>query len=200
MAKIAKRSTLIDRPLHIIEFGPGRGTMISDILRTFSSYPDFFKRVKKCSFIEVSPVLKNIQQNNIIKWGDTIDFAWSQQVDESKILKNEIPIFLAQEYFDAMPIHAFKNNGGNWAELKVANSVSTSSLCLIEEKNCLANMFRIPENFSSYKNCKTIEISPISWSICNMIQKILDKCDCGEGIIIDYGHFKPSENSLRVII
>ena len=72
-------------------------------------------------------------------------------------------------------------------------------MCLIEQHNGLADLLKVTENFTNYPNEQTLELSPLSWSICHHIRKIFDKCQRGEGIIIDYGQFKPSTNSLRGI-
>lgn len=184
-----------DRPFHLIEFGPGRGTLMNDILKTFSAFPSFFRKIKKCSLVEMSPKLREIQSNNLSKWSADIKVEWTDDVEGLSVKADEIPIMIAQEFFDAIPIHVFKKFDESWKELKVANE-----MCLIEEKSTLTDLFKLSLNFPNYENDQTLELSPTSWSICNQIRKILDNCKRGEGIVIDYGNFKPSKYSLRVII
>lgn len=184
-----------NRPFHVIELGPGRGTLMNDILRTFSAFPSFFEKVKKCSFVEMSPSLKEIQKKNLQKWTDSVNFEWSDNIEELEVNRDEITILIAQEFFDAIPIHVFKKVKENdWKELKVS-----SKMCLVEENSRLIDLLKIPSNFANYPNDKTLELSPSSWVICNNIRKIFKNSQRGEGIIIDYGHFKPSSNSLRAI-
>jgi NADH dehydrogenase [ubiquinone] 1 alpha subcomplex assembly factor 7 len=182
-----------NRPFHIVELGPGRGTLMNDILRTFSNFPKFFDRIKKCSFVEMSPSLKEIQFTNMHKWTDMINFNWSDHVAGVAVHQDEIPIIIAQEFFDAIPIHVFKKTQESWKELKVA-----SKMCLIEQSSGLTDILKISSNFPNYPNERTLELSPSSWAICQHIRAIFDQCKRGEGIFIDYGHFKPSANSLRV--
>lgn len=184
-----------NRPFHLIELGPGRGTLMNDILRTFSAFPSFFKNVKKCSFVEISPHLRTIQSKNMENWRDTIEFEWSDNLEAVNIKQEAMPILIAQEFFDAIPIHVFqKTPEAIWKELKVS-----SKMCLVEQKSSIIDLLKIPKNFANYPNGKTLEISPSSWSICHQIRKIFDRSKRGEGIIIDYGHFRPSSNSLRAI-
>ena len=180
---------------HLIEFGPGRGTLMNDILRTFSAFPAFFHKVKKCSLVEMSPKLREIQLKNLCKWSTNIKIEWSEKVEGLNVQTDEIPIIIAQEFFDAIPIHVFKKSHNSWKELKVA-----SKMCLIEENSILTDLFKLSINLPNFENDQTLELSPTSWSICHHIRNFFNKCGRGEGIIIDYGNFKPSNNSLRVFI
>lgn len=166
---------------------------MNDLLRTFSVFPNFFKKVKKYSFFEVSPSLKEIQVKNTHQWSDRIQFNWIENMTGLEVLREEVPIFIAQEFFDSLPIHVFKKTDGFWKELKVA-----SRMCLIEERSCLTDLFKLTSNFPNYPDGQTLELSPASWAICDQIKKIINNCNRGEGIFIDYGHFKPSAYSLRV--
>ena len=181
------------RSFHLIEFGPGRGTLMNDILRTFSAFPTFFSKIEKCSFIEMSPKLKEIQSKNMQNWSDKIDFHWFDYVQGVSVQNNEIPILIAQEFFDAIPIHVFKKSNDTWKELKVA-----STMCFVEQSSVLTDLFKLPSNFPNYPNDQTLELSPSSWAICQQIKNIFDRCKRGEGLFIDYGNFKPATNSLRV--
>lgn len=189
------RDKYSDKSLHLVEFGPGRGTLMNDILRTFSAFPNHFQKIKKCSLVEMSPKLKEIQSENLNKWSKDMSIEWTDNVEGLNVEAEEIPIIIAQEFFDAIPIHVFKKSNDSWKELKVA-----SKMCLIESNSALTDLFKLSVNFPNYPNDQTLELSPVSWSICHQIRKVLDKCKRGEGIIIDYGDFKPSKNSLRVNI
>ena len=180
----------------MIELGPGRGTLMRDLLRTFSAFPLFFQKLKRCSFVEMSPTLKNLQSDSVSKWTRDVDFEWIETVDGLSVKDDEIPILVAQEFFDAIPVHVFKKDLDRWKELKVA--AFDSKLCLIEATSSLANLYNLDKCFKSVPNGNTIEISPSSWSICHQISKIFDRCGRGEGVIIDYGNFFPAKNSLRV--
>ena len=111
------------KSFHIVEFGPGRGTLMNDILRTFSAFPSHFQKIKKCSLIEMSPKLKEIQCSNLSIWSKEMCIEWSDNVEGIHVEVDEIPIIIAQEFFDAIPIHVFKKSIESWNELKVASKL-----------------------------------------------------------------------------
>lgn len=186
-------------PIHLIELGPGRGTLMKDVLRTMQSFPRFFSRIQQCSLIEVSPFLRNIQQESLNVFSK-IDFNWHDSVEELSTNEDHIPLFIAQEFFDALPVHVFKHTEhGKWKEL-VVNYSLRDGYCLTESDSALTGELRLKDNFSNWPLGETLELSPQSWSICSRIHKILQESKAGgAGIVIDYGHFRPSTASLRAI-
>ncbi|OTF72745.1 putative S-adenosyl-L-methionine-dependent methyltransferase-like, partial [Euroglyphus maynei] len=109
------------RQLDIIELGPGRGTLCSDIARTMAQFGQTRQSLDECQFhlIEISPFLQSIQQRNLCdvnnddrikssrktKYGQSIH--WYQSIDQLIRRSNRFPIFIANEFFDAFPIHKF---------------------------------------------------------------------------------------------
>lgn len=184
-------------PIHIIELGPGRGTLMADMMRAFASFPRVFKSISKCSFVEISPVLKRLQQDAVRMYSDQVEFSWVDQVKEISTSGNEVTLIIAQEFFDAIPIRVFKKTRLSWVELMVAVN-REGSLCLIEEPSESVARLRLDRNFTQYKTDDTVEISPGSWSIAHEIGNIVKSSYASHGIIIDYGHFRPSNFSLRV--
>ncbi|KAG1084989.1 hypothetical protein G6F42_021568 [Rhizopus arrhizus] len=70
----------------IIEFGPGRGTLMSDMLRTLSQFPYFYKTLSDVHFVEASPGLRKMQRAALV--------AGSQDKDVVRVEgnKDEAPI------------------------------------------------------------------------------------------------------------
>ncbi len=183
--------------LHLIEFGPGRGTLMADMLQTFKSFPSIWSKVKKCSLIEVSPHLKQIQQKNLSRFPE-FDFEWIEDVIQLKLLNNSTPLFVAQEFFDALPANVFKKSKeAKWMELLV-NFDQNKGFGLIEAETMNISHLRLQQNFPDWLVENTLELSPQSWNIAHQIRKLLSEAGRGEGIFIDYGRFGPSQHSLRV--
>lgn len=185
--------------IHLIEFGPGRGTLMADMLRTFEAFPWLRSKLKKCSLIEVSPHLKGIQQQALSRFSPAIEFEWIESVHQLKMNQETTPLIVAQEFFDALPVHVFKKSKDErkWTELLV-NWSSSSGFGLVEAESRNIAHLRLPQNFPDWPVDKTLELSPASWSVAHRIREILNETGQGEGIFIDYGKFEPSENSLRV--
>jgi len=103
------QSSKAETPLHIIEMGPGKGTMMGDILRIIGYLRKYLNqdRKVKISMVEVSDKLKNQQLKTLGPYlkDQTIEINWYQTVDEVP-LDPEIPEYiLAHEFFDALPIY-----------------------------------------------------------------------------------------------
>lgn len=95
-------------PFHLVELGPGRGTLIADILRATGSVPGF-NTALSLHFIETSPALRARQTATVdhpIIHHDTVD-----------TLPTDAPLYVvANEFFDALPIRQFQRNGEAWRE------------------------------------------------------------------------------------
>ena len=87
------------KKINIIELGAGNGEMMYQILKSIDNFKKF-RSSAKFYIIEKSSYLKKIQkkkiQNNNVIWLDNLN----------KISEN-ISIFIANEFFDALPIKQF---------------------------------------------------------------------------------------------
>jgi SAM-dependent MidA family methyltransferase len=84
--------------VRLIELGPGRGTMMLDILRTAYAMRDFRKALQ-VHFVEVSPLLEERQRRAI--GSSDVPVEWHKRLDEVPYGPS---IILANEFFDALPV------------------------------------------------------------------------------------------------
>jgi NADH dehydrogenase [ubiquinone] 1 alpha subcomplex assembly factor 7 len=94
---------------HLVELGPGRGTMMADALRALRVVPPLHQ-ILSVHLVEINPVLREKQRATLIgarniNWHDTID-----EVPEGPA------IILANEYFDVLPIHQAVKGENGWHE------------------------------------------------------------------------------------
>ncbi len=102
-----------DRPRGILaELGPGRGTLMADILRATRAVPGFHDAME-VHLIEASPVLRKAQ--SVAQQGHSPVF------HDSISDLPQAPLFLvANEFFDALPIRQFQlNDTGDWQERQI---------------------------------------------------------------------------------
>jgi NADH dehydrogenase [ubiquinone] 1 alpha subcomplex assembly factor 7 len=94
----------------LVELGPGRGTLMSDILRATKSVPGFHDAID-IHLVEASPVLKQKQWKTLADKHPRI--YWHKEF-------SEIPaaplLLVANEFFDALPIRQFVCEEGEWKE------------------------------------------------------------------------------------
>lgn len=94
--------------INLIELGPGRGTLMRDLLRAAKALPDFFNALK-VHLLEISPSLRARQ-------GETLrgfDLTW---IDDLSALPDGPMLLIANEFFDALPIRQFVRHHGEWRE------------------------------------------------------------------------------------
>ncbi len=98
-------------PFTLAELGPGRGTLMADILRAARAVPSFHAAAH-LHLVEASPPLREKQRDAIkaeITHHDTVDTLPQQ------------PLFLvANEFFDALPIRQFQRGPTGWHERLIA--------------------------------------------------------------------------------
>jgi NADH dehydrogenase [ubiquinone] 1 alpha subcomplex assembly factor 7 len=94
--------------LIVIECGPGRGTLMNDLLRAAKSVPDFHKAIE-IHLVETSPAMRRRQKATLSDdaptWHDTITTVPAGPT-----------ILVANEFLDALPIHQFVMTDAGWAE------------------------------------------------------------------------------------
>ena len=98
-------------PVTLAEPGPGRGTLMADILRAGRAMPGFVEAARVV-LVEASPALRARQAQTLegrgARWADSLDAL------------PEAPLFLvANEFFDALPIRQFVRDGAAWRERMV---------------------------------------------------------------------------------
>ena len=174
---------------NLIELGAGNGEMMRIMLESFKKFPTF---MRSCNIIihEKSPSLKKKQKINIkfknVKW-----------LENLKKIDNLPSIFLANEFFDAIPIKQFSKNGNLWFEKFVKRS-GDKKFSFIDKK---VNIKTIEKkvNFKISEKQRFIEYSPLGFQYLKDIFKFIEK-NSGGLLIIDYGYFsKKMKNTLKAI-
>jgi len=95
-------------PCVLAELGPGRGTLMADILRATRGVPGFHDTVQ-VHLVETSPALREVQARTLGR----DDIHWHDAVADLP----DGPLYLvANEFFDALPIRQFQRDGEGWRE------------------------------------------------------------------------------------
>jgi NADH dehydrogenase [ubiquinone] 1 alpha subcomplex assembly factor 7 len=154
----------------LVELGPGMGTLSADIMRTISTWPDF-KSVLTLHLVETSPKLRAAQKTALKNY----DVTWHDNFSE---VPDGICFVIANEFFDALPIHQFLNVNGEWKERRVGY-------------NAEKNAFYFTSEDGASDNGDIYEISPASMGLLEEIARRIAG-QGGAALIADYGHTAPS--------
>lgn len=126
--------------IRIIEFGPGRGTLMFDVMQMFNNLVkrQGDKVAVEIVMIEASDVLRSEQYEKLCHkdtplerlnnttlqsttiWGNKISWYLTETEIESQ--QNVANFILAHEFFDALPIKAFQKTEKGWREFLVDHS------------------------------------------------------------------------------
>ncbi|MFN4283817.1 MAG: class I SAM-dependent methyltransferase [Alphaproteobacteria bacterium] len=101
---------------HLVELGPGRGTLMADALRATSQLANFHTAVQ-LHLVETNPVLRAAQARALAPYqAQTGAPVWHDKLSELP----PGPLFLiANEFFDALPIEQYIYTNGAWFERRV---------------------------------------------------------------------------------
>ena len=177
------------KKFNLIELGAGNGEMMKVMIESFKRFPYF---LKSCNIIihEKSPILIKKQKSNI----NYKNIRWVKNITN----QNKLPtIFLANEFFDSIPIKQFLKDNNNWYEkfIKVSSDLNYSFLKEKININDLNKNF----DFKISHNQNFIEYSPLGLKYIKNIHKIIKK-NKGGLLIIDYGFFtKKMKDTLQAI-
>ncbi|XP_047243555.1 protein arginine methyltransferase NDUFAF7, mitochondrial isoform X6 [Girardinichthys multiradiatus] len=121
--------------LQLVELGPGRGSLAADILRVFSQLQSVVGGASvSVHLVEVSPALSRLQAETltgkrnmeasseddpVYRHGETaarVSVSWYRLLED---VPAAFSIFVAHEFFDALPIHKFQRTEKGWREVLV---------------------------------------------------------------------------------
>lgn len=185
------------KPLRLVEFGPGRGTLMTDLIRTISSLERTASNSIQVRLIEMSPKLQEIQHQNFAKnFGkskivDKVD--WFTHIDGIAEDREGFNAYIAHEFFDSLPIHKFIRDpkSKQWRELLVDYNQNEELRLCIASQPSLSSRLLIPENFQG----DHIEVCPQAALQLERVTKQLNASKRGCMLICDYGFEDQSDYS-----
>lgn len=186
------------KKLSLVELGPGRGTMMNDLLRVSKAYPSFLKSIH-IYFVEINSILSKIQKENLKNYTNIIQNC--KTINEALRLLTKSPaIFIANEYFDALPIRQFERVTNGWKERHVAIRP------YLEESSKTELYFttKYTNEFVSHLDNKVrvgtiIENCPIAEENIDKICYFLNEFG-GAALVIDYGHTGQVGDTLQAVM
>jgi len=166
-------------PVHLVELGPGRGTLMADLLRMAAIRPTFLEAAR-LHLVETSPVLRERQGEALD--GGPLAPTWHDTFDT---VPQGPAIVLANEFFDALPIHQFVRTDSAWRERVVG--VNDEDRLAFGLGVAILPDDVLPANCAGAPVGAVIEISPVSTAIMATIAGRITATG-GAMLAIDYGH------------
>jgi len=167
------------KKINIIELGAGNGEMMYQMIKVFERF-NKFRESSNYFILEKSQFLKKIQKKKL----NSHKITWLNSINK---LKNGPNIFLANEFFDALPIKQFIKKNNKWYE----KSIKKNNINKYEFVNVITNIKNLEKKIeiNLSKNQKIIEFSPLTYDYLNIISKKINTFQGGL-LIVDYGYLK----------
>ncbi|KAI0635645.1 DUF185-domain-containing protein [Trametes polyzona] len=111
------------REIRLLELGPGRGTLMHDVLRVFSQFPAARSATKEIHLVETSPTMRKAQESKLSFLAQTHGWKlhWHDSVDQVPHDDSKFTLILAHEFFDALPFHLLQKTHHGWQEVLIAS-------------------------------------------------------------------------------
>lgn len=170
----------------LAELGPGRGTLMADILRATRAVPEFHNAAK-ITLIEASPLLRNAQAATLAGH----DVTWLPSVND---LPNTPLWLVANEFFDALPIRQFQRDGRGWRERCIGLTADTLSFGLAPP----APRDDLAHRLEDTGDGDLVEICPSAQTILSIVSDCIATAG-GAALIIDYGDWRSQGDTLQAV-
>lgn len=157
---------------HLIEIGPGRGTLMADLLRGTRHITGFHAALT-VHLVETSPALKKRQSQALQGY----DIAWHDHIDAIET-DNQPVIIVANEFLDALPVRQFQMDNDTWQE---------HFITVNKDKDSLETTW-LPTDYTPaliVENGAIVEISDAQTQYAAQMKTLLSHG--GAALIIDYG-------------
>ena len=165
--------------VRLVELGPGRGTLMADALRAAKVAPKF-REALAVDLVEMSPALRRQQEQTLADSG--VPLSWYPTLTE---VPEDAPlIVIANEFFDALPVHQAVRAADGWHERMVG--VGADTLVLALHPDLILNFAKMLPGHLSAAPVGTV----FEWRSDAPVMELAGRLvrQGGAALIIDYGH------------
>jgi len=170
-------------PATVAEIGPGRGTLMRDMLRTFARIDPRFIAAD-FAMIEASPRLTEVQKRTLADAPARPE--WFSHVDQ---LPENALFIVGNELFDALPIRQYVKTPSGWRE-RVIGLAGDDRLAFMAGAGSVDKAL-LPREAASAPEGSVIELAPARSALMETIAARLKRTG-GAGLFIDYGYERPA--------
>ncbi|TYI30761.1 hypothetical protein ES332_A05G410100v1 [Gossypium tomentosum] len=201
--------------VNLVELGPGRGTLMADLLRGASKFKNFTESLH-IHMVECSPALQKLQHQSL-KCMDEENT--SEGVDKRSLSTlagtpvswhatlEQVPfglptIIIAHEFYDALPVHQFQRGSRGWCEKMIDVTEDSSFRFVLSPQPTPATLY-LMKRFKwavpkEVEKLNQIEVCPKAMDLTSTLAKRIG-VDRGGALIIDYGLNGVVSDSLQAI-
>ncbi|MGY3439138.1 MULTISPECIES: class I SAM-dependent methyltransferase [unclassified Marinovum] len=170
----------------LAELGPGRGTLMADILRVGRKVPGFVEAAQVV-LVEASGTMRARQKAAL---GDH-DVTWADHAGDLP----DAPLWLvANEFFDALPVRQFERQGAGWCERRVG----AKDGALVLGRTEAAPIDALAHRLADTRDGDIVEIAPAFPAVTEAIGGRI-AAHGGAALIVDYGDWHSLGDTLQAL-
>ncbi|KAF9243450.1 S-adenosyl-L-methionine-dependent methyltransferase [Melanogaster broomeanus] len=112
------------KPFRIVELGPGRGTLMDDMLRVVCQLPAVREKLTSLHLVETSGSMRALQREKLhnAKEASGFELSWHDSIDDVPHREETYTMLVAHEFFDALPVHVLEKTAQGWHEVLISLS------------------------------------------------------------------------------
>ncbi|CAN0655750.1 NADH dehydrogenase [ubiquinone] 1 alpha subcomplex assembly factor 7 [Nitratireductor aquimarinus] len=168
----------------LAEIGPGRGTLMKDMLRTWAKIDPAFSRQMRLFMIEASPRLSEVQRKTLAASGTSP--RWITDIDALP----DGPLFIiGNELFDAIPVRQYVKTDSGWRERTVGLDAN-DRLSFMAGAGA-ADETLLPPGAKEAPPGAIVELAPARNALMTRMAERI-RTEGGAALFIDYGYAKPA--------
>ncbi len=167
-------------PVNIAEIGPGRGTMMADILRVIAKLSPALYQAASVHLVETSERLQKVQQQTLI--AHKFKISWHDSFDT---LPDGFLLLAANELFDAIPIRQFVKTAQGFRERLVGLDAEGELAFAAGVAGVDPDL--LPPSAQAAPLGTVFEIAPARDAVMAALSERI-RLSGGTAVIIDYGH------------
>ena len=176
-------------PFTLAELGPGRGTLMADIVRATERVAGF-RKAMRISLVEVSQPLVQAQARAL----EGVEVAWHNSAAELDATTG--PLFVvANEFFDALPIRQFTRQDQGWAERMICLDGDAQ---LAFGLSPAAPLAELTHRLGNTNEGEVVEVSGAARAAVSFLAGQIAQRG-GALLIIDYGDWRSRGDTLQAV-
>lgn len=179
-----------DQPIHVIEMGPGRGTLMSDMLRIWQMRPALCRQLH-VHMIEISPARQQQQQIKLAPQSHIAStLSWHQDLSACVADIEKQPkglcLFIANELIDAFPIQQWRYADQGWQMRHVTEKAGKLHWCWGDGQTDSPDLLSYRDSYpvsetEIYETCP--QMVPLVTGLSDLLKNMP-----GIALLIDYGY------------
>jgi SAM-dependent MidA family methyltransferase len=177
----AWRSIGAPLPVTVAEVGPGRGTLMRDIIRSAGRIAPEWKTGARFALVEASPRLTALQRRTLEGMPATL--SWHETIDT---LPDRPLLVVGNELLDALPFRQFVFQDGGWSERAVGLDDDGRLRFVLKAGSFDPSLLPAGQ---AVEEGTIFEISPARSAFMQRVCERLAKRG-GAGIFLHYGHLR----------